>query len=573
MFRNAALQFFSSLQVRLIGQNRLNNDCWLSHLPLEPLLYRFPRLMQRLHSLWSQTNSKLSSQARLIPFVSLLKGVKLQSWSLLPTDHQQFVTSLRCNLWSIGFAFEIYTVRNLAAQAYANTVQINEISSTLNKISNEIVKSDGGINFSKLKGSNYLHGLLLLYKYLKDVYYMEFNQEYQVFKIDHEHLPPLCKSIYISMNCEVLGPFPSNSSIGHIHVKQLMIENGISQSTDLSGLLEYYMNADKHTTISFLKCLKDCNKSRKDVLLLVHKLISCLNVDDKDVLKEIIMNLDVLVDKRFGEDIKIELEDNCFSETLQKCTLCSEKDFIAMLPVLSWLCPSEDRLTLLPFVCKYIDCDLYDSTDRFSCSKSLYYFTDLKDDVRVWHVVVELLQDEDTDVRVEVTRFVNHLCNNHCSILNPYMCLRKMFEVEVVSSIINPRLAFTCFWNQLLEIKLRIEFDEKINPFFNEQSNVYQEQSNVIKLAFEGLQCLIKSKDNLDYYKEVVKKCLDTLKIECEFKHTFVDQDLMVLDTYSSVHYLKLYYKREILVLLNFNDHLNMFFPILEFIGHLPPKS
>ncbi|XP_026805528.1 uncharacterized protein LOC113548708 isoform X2 [Rhopalosiphum maidis] len=571
--RNAALQFFSSLQVRLIGQNRLNNDCWLSHLPLEPLLYHFPRLMQRLQCLWSQTNYKLSSQARLIPFMSLLKSLKLQSWSLLPSDHQQFLQNLRFNLWSTGFALEIYTVRNMVAQAYANTIQVNEISSTLNKISNEILKYDGEIYFSEFKGFNHLHGLMSVYKYLKDVYFMELNQEYQVFKIAHEHLPPLCKSMYISINREVLNPLPSSSSIDHILVKQLMIKNDISLSSDLSGLLEFYMKSDKHTAICFLRCLKDYNKSPKDVLLLINKLVNCLDVDDKDILKEIIMNIDVLLIMRL-EDIKIEveLENNYFSAILQKCTLCSEKDFIAMLPVLSWLCPSKAWLTLLPIVCKYIDCDLYDSTDRCSSSRALYYFKNLKDDVRVWHAVVELLQDEDIDVRVEMTRFVNYICYNCSSLLNPYTCLRKMFETEIVSCLINSRLAFTCFWNQLSEIKLRTEFDETINPFFNDQSNVYQEQSNIMKLAFEGLKSLIKSNDNLIYYKEIVKKSLNTLKRECEFKHTFMDEDLMILDTYSSIHYQKLYYKREILVLLNLNDYLNMFFPILEFI-YLPTKS
>ncbi|XP_060866552.1 uncharacterized protein LOC132942288 [Metopolophium dirhodum] len=568
--RNAALQFFSSLQVRLIGQNRLNSDCWLSHLPLEPLLYNFPRLMQHLQSLWSQTNCILSSQARLIPFMSLLKGVKIQSWSLLPLDHQQFLESLRCNLWSTGFGLEIYTVRNMAAQAYANTIQVNEISSTLNKISYEIIKYDGEINFPEFKGFNHLHGLMSVYKYLKDVYYMEFNQEYKVFKIAHEHLPPLCKSIYISINCEVIDPLPSNSSIGCIHVKQLMIQNYISQqiASNFSDFWEFYGNADKHTVISFFKCLKDSNTRYENGLYLMSKLTDLLwKVDDKDILKEIILNIEVFL----YEDIRLQykLSDARFSEILQICVLCSEKDFIAMLPVLTWLCPRRVYSTFFPIVLKFIDCDSYDSIDRCSSSKSLYYCKYIKNDGRLWFAVVELLQDEDTNVRVEATRFVSHIIDTSAYLLNPYMCLKKMFEIEIVSSIINPRVAFTCFWDQLSEIKVRTKFDETINPFFNEQSNVYQEHSNIMKLAFEGLKSLIKLNDNLDYYKEEVRKCLATLKTECEFKHTFIDEDLMILDTYSSVHYQKLYYKREILVLLDFKNDLSMFFPILEFI-YLP---
>ncbi|XP_022169134.1 tRNA (cytidine(32)-2'-O)-methyltransferase non-catalytic subunit TRM732 [Myzus persicae] len=568
--RNAALQFFSSLQVRLIGQNRLNNDCWLSHLPLEPLLYHFPQLMQRLQSLWSQTNCKLSSQSRLIPFMSLLKGVKIQSWSLLPLAHQQFLESLRCNLWSTGLGLEIYTVRNMAAQAYANTIQVNEISSTLNKISYEIIKCDGGINFPEFKGFNHLHGLMLVYKYLKDAYYMEFNQEFKAFKIAHGHLPPLCKSLYISINCEVIDPLPSNSSIGCIHVKQLMIQNYISQqiASNFSDLKEFYKSADKHTAISFFKCLRDYNTRYENGVHLMSKLTDLLRWEvDKDILKEIILNIEVLLYIRH-EDIRLEFElsDARFSEILQTCTLCSEKDFIAMLPVLTWLCPRKVYSTFLPIMLKFIDCDSYDSTDRSSCSKSLYYCKYTKDDDRLWFAVVELLQDEDINVRVEATRFVNHITNKSAYLLNPYMCLRKMFEIEIVSSIINPRVAFTCFWDQLSEIKVRTKFDETINPFFNEQSNIYQEQSNIMKLAFEGLKSLIKSNNNLDYYKEVVSKCLDILKTECEFKHTFIDEDLQILDTYSSVNYQKLYYKREILVLLDFKDYLSMFFPILEFI-------
>lgn len=552
--------------MRLVGQNRLNNNSWLSHLPLEPLLYHFPRLMQRLQLLWSETSCKLPSQAQLIPFMSLLKSVKLQSWTLLPPEYQEFLKSLRCDLWSIGLALEIYTVRNMAAQAYASTVQINGISSTLKKIGNEIVNYDRGIHFSEFKGSNHLHGLMSLYKYLKEVYFLEFNQEFQVFNIAHENLPPLCKSIYISMNCKVFSPFPSTSTIDHINVKHLMIKNHITQSSDLLHLLEYYMSTDKHTAISFLKCLKNYNKNNKKVL--IDKFIRFLvEINDNDIFKEIMMNIDVLLNKRFGDDIKTEVEDSCFSTILNKCTSYLEKDFIAMLPVLSWLCPSSARLTLLSFVCKYIDCNLYDSSDRYNSSKSLYYFTDLKDDIRVWNTVVELLQDEDTNVRVEVTRFVNRICYNCSSILNPYLCLRKMFEIETVCLIINAKFTFTCFWNLLFEVvKLRADLDETINPFFNEQSNVYQEQSNIMKLAFEGLKCLVYSNENLDYYKKVVEKCLDTLRRECEFKGTFIDENLMILDTYSSVYFLNLYYKREILILLDFHDHLNMFFPILELI-------
>jgi len=505
--------------------------------------------------------------------MSLLKGVKIQSWSLLTLDHQQFLESLRCNLWSTGFGLEIYTVRNMAAQAYANTIQVNEISSTLNKISYEIIKYDGGINFPEFKGFNHLHGLMSVYKYLKDVYYMEFNQEYKVFKIAHEHLPPLCKSIYISINSEVIDPFPSNSSIGCIHVKQIMIQNYISQqiASNFSDFSEFYGNADKHTVISFFKCLKDSNTRYENGLYLMSKLTDLLwKVDDKDILKEIILNIEVFLYARH-EDIRLQykLSDARFSEILQICVLCSEKDFIAMLPVLTWLCPRRVYSTFLPTLLKFIDCDSYDSIDRWSSSKSLYYCKYIKNDGRLWFAIVELLQDEDTNVRVEATRFVSHIIDSSAYLLNPYMCLKKMFEIELVSSIINPRVAFTCFWDQLSEIKVRTKFDETINPFFNEQSNVYQEQSNIMKLAFEGLKSLIKLNDNLDYYKEEVRKCIATLKTECEFKHTFINEDLMILDTYSSIHYQKLYYKREILVLLNFKNYLNIFLPILEFI-YLP---
>lgn len=527
--------------------------------------------MQRLQSLWLQTNCKLSSQARLIPFMSLLKGVKIQSWSLLSSDHQQFLESLRCNLWSVGFGIEIYTVRNMAAQAYANTIQVNEISSTLNKISYEILKYDGVINFQKFKGFNYLHGLMSVYKYLKDIYYMEFNQAYEVFKIAHEHLPPLCKSIYVSINCEVIDPLPSNSSIECIHVKQLMIQNYISQQikSNFSDFMEFYRNADKHTALSFFKCLKDCNAGYEKNLYLLRFLANLLRlgVDDKDILKEIILNIEVLLYLRHG-DIRyvVELSDTQFSEMLRKCSLCSEKDFIAMIPILTWLCPTTVYSTFLPIVLKFVDCDSYDSIDRLSSSKSLYYCKFMKNDARLWFAVVELLQDEDPNVRVEATRFVSFITDKHAYLLNPYMCLRKMFEIEIVSSIISPRVAFTCFWDQLSEIKVRTKFDGTINPFFNEQSNVYQEQSNIMKLAFEGLKSLIKLNDHLDDYKEEVKNCLDTLKNECEFKHTLINEDLMILDTCSSVHYQQLYYKREILVLLDFKDYLNMFFPILKFI-------
>lgn len=568
--RNAALQFFSSLQVRLIGQNRLNNDSWLSHLPLEPLLYHFPNLMQRLQSLWSQTNSQLSSQARLIPFMSLMKGVKLQSWTLLLPKYQEFVNNFRGILWSSGFALEIYTVRNMATQAYASTIQVNELSLTLNKIGNEIIKhEEKRYNFSSFKGSNHLHGLMSLYKYLKDLYFLEFNNEYHVFKIAFENLPPLCKSIYISMNQEVLGPFPSSSSIDHIQVEHLMTKNDIIQSSDVLNLIDKYMSAEKHTTLSFLKCFKNYNKNNEKVLM--EKFVYFLNVDDVDIFKEIMMNIDVLLNRRFGDDNIIKVEDHFFSVILKMGKLCSEKDFIAMLPVLSWLCPIKDRLTFLPFICKYINCTLYDSSDRWKSSRSLYYFIDLKNDIRVWHTVVELLQDEDTDVRIETTRFVNRVCYNCSSTLNPYICLRKMFEMETVRLIINSKLAFYCFWNLLSETKLRTEFDETINPFFNEQSNVYQEQSNIMKLAFEGLKYLILSNENLIYYKEVVKKCLTNLASECKFKGTFIDEDLMILDTYSSIHFLKLYYKREILILLNFKDHVNILSPIQELIC-LPVK-
>lgn len=526
--------------------------------------------MQRLQLLWSQINNKLTSQARLIPFMSLLKAIKLQSWTLLTPENQQLLKNLRYHLWSTGFALEIYTVRNMAAQAYVNTIQVNKITSTLNKISNEIIKYNKRISFSEFKGSNHLHGLMSSYKYLKNIYFMEFNQEYHVFNLAHEDLPPLCKSMYVSMNCEVLGPFPLESVIDHNQVKYLMIENAIAQSSNLLGLIECFMNADQNTTISFLKCFKNCNTNNNKVF--IDKFIHYLNIDDRNIFKEIMMNIDVLLDAQFGELIKLDMETNFFTTILKKCTSYSEKDFIAMLPVLSWFCPNEARLTLLPFVCKYIDCNLYDSYDRCRSSKSIYYFTDLKDDTRVWNTVVELLQDEDTDVRVEVTRFVNRICFNRSSILNPYMCLKKMFEIKTVCSMMNAQFAFTCYWNLLCENKLRIEYDDTINPFFNEQSNVYQEQSNIMKLAFEGLKSLIYSSNSLNYYREVVQTYLSSLRKECEFKGTFINDNLMVLDTYSNLHLLKLYYKKEILILLNFNDDLNIFFSISSLIDNVLTK-
>lgn len=526
--------------------------------------------MQRLQFLWSQTNSKLSSQTHLIPFMSLLKGVKLQSWTLLPLEHREFLKKLRCSLWSIGFTLEIYTVRNMAAQAYANTIPTTELSSTLNKISNEIIKFDNeGVNSLEFKCSNHLHGLMLLYKYLKDLYFMEFNQDFDIFNIAHENLPPLCKSIYISMNRQVLGTYPSNSTFDHVRVKNLMIENDIFQSTDLSGLIEFYMNVDKHTTISFLKCFKNYNKINNKAIII--KFIHFLDVGDEDIFKEIMMNIDVLVNEKFENNSKVEMETVRFSAILIKCVSYSEKDFIAMLPVLSWLCPTEICVKLLPFIHKYINCDVYDSYDRYKSSKALFYFTDVKDDIRLWNTVIELLQDEDANVRVEVSRYVNFICYNNTSTLNPYLCLRKMFEIKTICSIINAKLAFTCFWELLLDIKLRTEFDEKINPFFNEQSNIYQEHSNIMKLAFKGLKSLIHSNENIEHYREIVKNSLNSLQNECEFKGTFINVDLMILDTYSSLHFLKLYYKREIIMLLNLKDQLDIFSPVLELI-YLPTK-
>lgn len=522
--------------------------------------------MQRLQLLWSQTSSKLSSQARLIPLVSLLKGVKLQSWTLLSPEHQQFLIILQSNLWSTGFNLEIYTVRNMAAQAYANTVQINKLSYTLNLIGNEIVKCYGVMTCPEFKGFNHLHGLMSLYKYLKNVYFMEFDREYQVFEIDHKHLPPLCKSLYISMNYEVSGPLPTKITFCHLNVKNLMIENDITKSSNLFDLVERYMSADKHTALSFLKCFKSSNKSNKNTL--IYKLVNTLDVNDTDIFREIMMNIDVLLNEKH-KSIKVEVEVNYFSVILKKAMSCSEKDFVTMLPVLSWLCPSEVLSTLLPFVCKYIDCNLYDSFDRCRSSESLYYFTNLKDNVCVWNTVVELLQDEDTDVRVEVTRFVNCICYGQSSMLNPYLCLRKMFEMETICSIMNSNLAFTCFWNLLSKIEPCVELEETVNPFFNEQSNVYQEQSNIIKLAYNGLTCLIDSSKNLNYYKELVKMSSETLKTECDFKGTFLNKDLMILDLYSSIHFTKLHYKREILILLNIRDDLSLFSTVNKF-NNLP---
>lgn len=559
--------------MRLIGQNRLNNDCWLSHLPLEPLLYHFPRLMQHLQSLWSQTNCILSSQAQLIPFMSLLKGVKIQSWSLLSLDHQQFLESLRCNLWSTGFGLEIYTVRNMAAQAYANTVQVNEISSTLNKIGYEIIKYAEGTNCPEFKGFNHLHGLMSVYKYLKDVYYMEFNFEFTAFKIAYANLPPLCKSLYISINTEVINPLPSNSSIGCTHVKELLMQNYVTQlfETQFLRFSEFYRKVDKHTAIIFFKCLRNRITQYRSNMYIVGILTDLLwEFDDEDILKEIILNIDALLYIRH-ESVKftVQISDANFISLLPLFVLYSKKDSIAILPVLTWICPKKFYFKFMSVVIKYIDCDSYDSIDRFNSSKALYYCRCARNDDRVWFAVVELLQDEDPKVRVEATRFVAFITDKSACLFNPYKCLNKMFDIKIISRILSPRAAFSCFWYQLSEIKVRTKFDETINPFFNEQSNVYQEKSNIMKLAFEGLKSIIELNHDLDYYKEEVKKCLDSLKTECEFNHTFIDEDLKILDTYSSIHYQKLYYKREILVLLDLKDYLNIFLPILEFI-YLP---
>ncbi|XP_050424427.1 uncharacterized protein LOC126835709, partial [Adelges cooleyi] len=554
--RNAALQFFSSLQVKLIGQNRLNNDSWLSHLPLEPLLYQFPQMMYRLHFLLAQTDKSLSSQSQLIPLMSLLKGVKLQSWSLLSTEHKQFVQNLRQSLSTTGFSTEIYTVRNMAAQAYVNIIQRDEQFSTLKWVGSEIKKVYQDVHSSQLC-SNQVHGFTCLYKYLNNLYFLEFNQEYDVIIIPNDSMPPLCKSIYISMNRNITSPFPCKSVIGYSQVKDLMIKNDISNSSDVINLVEHYMNSDENTTINFLQCF--INSQNTDEKVLIKQFIHYLElINNNKIFKLVFLNIDNLLNKNVEDSFRIDLKNAYFIKIFEKCLSHKEKDLNVMLPVLSWLCPIEVCPTLLPYVCKHIDSDIYDSFDRFNFARSLYYFTNFKDDIRLWKAVVILLQDEDSNVRTEITRFVNRLCYNQSYTLNPYFCLTKMFQLSTVQMMMCLKSAFLCFWNSMSIIEQRKNHDETINPFFNDQSNVYQEQTHIIILAFDGLKQLIYSFNDNDYFKDTISELLNKLKYDLDnFKCVFVDNNLKILDTFCFINLLKLYYKKEIIKMLNLSDYLN----------------
>ncbi|XP_050538318.1 uncharacterized protein LOC126903844 isoform X2 [Daktulosphaira vitifoliae] len=566
--RNAALQFFSSLQIKLIGQNRLNNTLWLSHLPLEPLLYQFPKIMHHLQQLWTQiTNNSLSSQSLLIPYMSLLKGVKLQSWSLLSTAHKNFILNLRHNLTKIGLTLDIYTVRNMAAQAYTTTLQKNKLLSALDMVGSKIDHFYNINNSSILKDSNHIHGYISLYQYLKNVYSLEFRIKYEVVAISsYNDMQPLCKAIYISMNPDITGPFPHKSEIGYGQVINLMIENDIAQSNDNCKIIEKYLLFDEYISVKFLKSFLKIHSKYEESI--VNKLIKYLNTKNNNIFRLIILNIDNLLKNNIKNIYKINVDKKYFNKIFEKCSSYSEKDFISMLPVLSCLCPEEKCQSLLTSVCKYINCDFFDSSDRFSCARSLYYFINLKNDVRLWKTIVVLLQDENPDIRIEATRFVNRLCYNLSSTLNPYFCLTKMFQISTVNLIMCPESAFLCFWNIMSVIERRTICNSTINPFFNEQSNFYKEQSNITTLAFEGLKQLIIF-NNVNIFKEIVLDQLKILEQDCyEFKNVFIDENLMILDKFCYINLMQLLCKKKILKLLNLSDYIKIVSSVVDSLNY-----
>lgn len=549
------------------------------HLAFEELFHHIKPLFEltKKELEVSSVDSSLQHHSKLMPILTLLCNLTVNVQSLFSVEVKQVLQDFSKHFKSL-FKSEIYNVRKLSAKASAWFCFPSNLVSLLKQRIRDIM--DYILSGRTICNENELHGYLLNIKYIVERFHEEkvgmrvlldqetevqhsLNQLSKVSDFLNKHSftsRALICNLYVNNTvdplqcCKEVASILDGSCISlgipywvTLHVTSTM---QYSDTKKIADVLKFCFIESEHyelqkTVIKSLKTRiehlaeKHLNKKREnehiaesvnDISEVLIDFINAGNTNTEIVLPVLETLLLIHQQTRSYNRGKKMIAQTVYNNILFECQLGNKCSSI-MLPV---LCACVDSNTVSVDVIRSLASKIRMSTDpsnnediRSNASKSLKFIFpvlgQMKDDklcdetgYDLWQSTVNLLQDEDYDVRLEASKFVSSLVVDDKTVQNPYVSLQSVFKLAVLQIFMSESKIIKCLWSKL-KYDPDISHNDKelsINPFDHGCiNNIYEEETIVLEFVTNSLLKMLT--DNSDVFIELINSDLSDVQMQC----------------------------------------------------------
>lgn len=565
-FRNAALQLFGAILPKMVGQKNSQNDFGVRRSFEETFLF-MPELLNYLVHTFKKSHVDISSQkltahSNLVPLLVMLSNVQVCSTSTM--EKSLLTKLLRLREYAKGLLnSELYFVRKLAGKAFISLHSANEID-VFKKINSDIVEHV----VSGVRCENLLHGYLLLMKHAFSLYseLKAFQKHVIGNRLSFE---TEISDLAVSLPCQTLlygleignigqsnGDTPWKTVMNHI----LLVLDKLSSCRHVS--LGYDDWTYTLVNVTFMNCRSSPN-------FLLKYLQYCLQSSHPSILENM---LDVLADSVVPEELvnpvfhvlcncmhfylrkrghpnKVSVLNRLFTvlirwqisvksiglellidnyEVLRSLNYFEYRaQNLRVICLLMYLCPSRpanliDLNGVLEEIHKTLDAVRYNKDVRLNSAEAMVLLADdfhspTADLELVWTILIDLLQDEESEIRMIGCECFEKLSGADVPCKNPDKSLSEMFSLDFMKSQLPMCKVIRILWERLSINNFNEVFNDDItSPFDQGIGNTYKEDVKIISLAGQTLLRIIADEDgvanfsaNLVYYEKCLEDMLD----------------------------------------------------------------
>lgn len=528
VFRNAALQLFGAIVPKMVGQKNSQNDFGVRR-SFEEVFLQMPALLHYIVSTFETaavvTSKKLTRDSDLVPLLTILMNIQVSSVHLMKDDLFSKLRRLRKSLKYL-LSSELHFVRELAGKSFVSLHCESEITIFKTMVDDVVEYVSGERTAMRVRNENHLHGYLLV---LKQVYYLyaetpnfqkrvksqravlQFNSNlrqislksaallYELEIISCANTDPL---IIVKHMARVLNdlPYRKHLLLGYDEWSYVLLNMILKYCTEYSFLkLASYCLSSSHSSIkiNFLKLVSaspDSNVSPAFFNLLISHLRKSLGdfINADPTFQIEIFNTLI----KISAFCEIPVDQNTFCELFDSLILTNHHEFKAtnlLVLCLLKVAPIPRQLeVILQEIFKLLDPAKSNRDIRFNSATSLLSLLNKHKRVMdlhlAWLCIIEVVQDEETEIRsigCESYRSLKECFDSH---LNPEIVLGELFNFESMRTVLPVNVAFTILWDTVALKNFDTDVGFEIaNPFDQGVLNVYKEYCRTVSLAGQSL--------------------------------------------------------------------------------------
>ncbi|XP_075232617.1 tRNA (32-2'-O)-methyltransferase regulator THADA [Lycorma delicatula] len=557
--RNAALQLFGAVLPKLIGEKKhqeSEDGCENYTVAFEELYFHVETLFHLIDKQLSSIVNKndFIEHSKLMPTLTLLSNLTVTMHTCINNNLNNIINKFNQYL-EILLSSPLYTIRQLSAKINCNFCLPHKLRDIIGTRIHQITTE---FDNNKTVNSNKIHGLLLNTKYLLAKYYkllesMQYLKQFEndlIFSVKKLNLIKRNNLSYIikTLLSDILNNYDNNINITNRY--NYLIKSINNKNKILSNYIGFSSWCNVEINLIILKCNLDDLKNYVNIFLFNYTScdinIYCLkslklrieNVtvdDDKDFYHYFInILIDFIIDRNKIEVLSVAFEvvlafikqlkiihntDNyinkiniIYNRYLIDCKYCIKCTRLALPVICSFI---SDKFSFdfikntINFIFKWSKPVTHDEDLRLSSVTSLIQLIQYlkmkkhNDEIGiiVWKSLCNFLQDENNDVRIEITRFFTKFYSdkiifiNNIQTINPYVSLCKIYKIDTMSGLMSEESAIKCLWN-LLDVNNKESLEnyyalDNANPFNHGLNNIYEEDVKIIDIVFNELHQFI----------------------------------------------------------------------------------